>query len=145
MDPSKSVNTRPSVLADYLKLLQPYMYIALSAGLFVLFGSLSGGGGSGLFVALLFAFVISYSVVHHGKLILYFFLAMGALAFITPFLSIEYSSFFSSRYFLYAMMCIWISILFLPSLYDFYIYYIKKPAPSSIPAQKGGSSHKKRK
>jgi hypothetical protein len=145
MDPSKSVNTRPSILADYLKLLQPYMYIALSAGLFILFGASSGGGGSGLFVALLFAFVLSYSLVYHAELFLYFFLAFSVLTFITPFLPIEYSSFFSSSYFSVTMSYVWLSIFLLPPLYDFYMYYIKKPALSSIPAQKGGSIHKRRK
>jgi len=149
MDPSKSVNTRPSILADYYKLLQPYIYIALSACLFVLICALSGPNGpnglGGSFVALLFAFVLSYSLVYHGELFLYFFLAFSVLTFITPFLPIEYSSFFSSRYFSYTMSYVWLSIWLLPPLYDFYIYYNKKPAPSSIPAQKGGSSHKRRK
>jgi hypothetical protein len=146
MDPSKSVNTRPSILADYYKLLQPYMYIALSAGFFVFISGVSGANGSGgSFVALLFAFVLSYSVVYHAELFLYFFLAFSVLTFITPFLPIEYSSFFSSRYFSVTLSYVWLSIFLLPPLYDFYMYYIKKPAPSSIPAQKGGSIHKKRK
>jgi hypothetical protein len=145
MDPSKSVNTRPSVLADYLKLLQPYMYIALSACLFALLGALSGGSGQGLFVALLFALLISYTIVYHTKLLLYSFFAISLLGYIPTFLPIEYRSPFSSSYFSHAIMYIWASILFLPLLYDFYMYYNNKQALSSIPAQKGGSSHKRRK
>ena len=141
MDPSKSINTRPSIFADYYKLLQPYMYIALSAALFLLMSGLSGGNGTGgSFSVLLLAFVISYSVVYHGELFFYFFLALSVFTFITHFLPIEYSSFLS-----YTTMYVWLSILFLPALYDFYIYYNKKQAPPSIPAQKGGSSRKRHK
>ena len=149
MDPSKSVNTRPSILADLKLLIQPYIYIALSVGFFLLISAFSGPNGpngtGGSFVLLLFAFVLSYSLVYHAELFFYFILALSVLAFITPFLPIEYSSFFSSRYFSYTISYVWLSIFLLPPLYDFYIYYNKKPALSSIPAQKGGSNHKRRK
>jgi hypothetical protein len=96
----------------------------------------------------LVSLIISYTIVYHPVIAIRILAGWILLNFIyynilTTEQSIQYDRNYSNIYFY--SVCALCSLI---PLYDFYIYYNNKQAPSStssIPAQKGGSSHKKRK
>jgi hypothetical protein len=109
---------------------------------------LMGSNILGALVIILFSASISYAIVYHSNLILYFFIInfiiACVLSFIHPYLPTEYTIYYM-RYGISNIFFIWWAILLVPPVYDLYKYYNLWNMTVPVLRQSAGSSHKKRK
>uniref|UniRef100_A0A6C0K916 Uncharacterized protein n=1 Tax=viral metagenome TaxID=1070528 RepID=A0A6C0K916_9ZZZZ len=98
----------------------------------------------------LFAALLSYTIVYHTKVLLYNFIILGILSIIITFLPVEYIWIYYEAGLPIIVLFSYL-LLLSPPIYDLYMYYNNKQTPKTaagqIPTQpqSAGSSRKRRK